>query len=78
MTLLPEAISRSASERAPHHLAEYTYRVAAGFTRFYDQCHILSEPDPARREAWLTLARYTGEVLSMLLELMGIGVPERM
>ena len=78
LTLLPEAISRSASERAPHHLAEYTYRVAAGFTRFYDQCHILSEPDPARREAWLTLARYTGEVLSMLLELMGIGVPERM
>ncbi len=78
LTLMPEAISRSASERAPHHLAEYSYRVAADFTRFYDQCHILSEPDPDRRCAWLTLARYTGEVLSMLLELLGIDIPERM
>ena len=78
LTLMPEAITRSASERAPHHLAEYTYRVAVGFTRFYDQCHILSEPDPVRQGSWLTLARYTGEVLSMLLELLGIDVPERM
>ena len=78
LTLMPEAVSRSASERAPHHLAEYSYRVAADFTRFYDQCHILSEPDPDRRGAWLTLARYTGEVLSMLLELLGIDIPDRM
>jgi len=78
LALMPEAISRSASERAPHHLAEYTYRVAVGFTRFYDQCHILSEPDPVRQGSWLTLARYTGEVLTMLLELLGIDVPERM
>lgn len=78
LTLMPEAIGRSAAERAPHHLAEYAYRVAVGFTRFYDQCHILSEPDPARQGSWLALARYTGEVLFMLLDLLGIDVPERM
>jgi len=78
LTLMPEAINRAASERAPHHLAEYCYRVAVGFTRFYDQCHILSEPDPDRRDAWLALADYTGRLLSMLLDLLGIDVPERM
>ena len=78
LTLMPEAIGRAASERAPHHLAEYCYRVASDFTRFYDRCHILSESDPGRRGAWLTLAAYSGKVLSMLLDLLGIEVPDRM
>ncbi len=78
LTLLPGALERAASERAPHHLAEYCYRVAADFTRFYDQCHILRESDPARQGAWLTLTSYSGEVLSMLLGLLGIEVPNRM
>ena len=78
LTLMPEAVSRAASERAPHHLAEYCYRAAVGFTRFYDQCHILTEPDPVRQGSWLALADYTGQVLTRLLDLLGIGVPERM
>lgn len=78
LTLMPEAVSRAASERAPHHLAEYCYRTAVGFTRFYDQCHILSEPDPVRQGSWLALADYTGQVLTRLLDLLGIGVPQRM
>ncbi len=78
LTLMPESIERAASERAPHHLAEYCYRLAADFTRFYDQCHILSEPDPDRRGSWLALAAYSGKVLSRLLDLLGIEVPDRM
>ena len=77
-SLMPEAVERSAAERAPHHLAEYCYRLAADFTRFYDQCHILSEPDPTRRAAWLALAQYCGRILSRLLDLLGIEVPQRM
>ena len=78
LALLPGALERAASERAPHHLAEYCYRVAADFTRFYDQCHILSESNPGRQGSWLTLTSYSGEVLSMLLGLLGIEVPNRM
>lgn len=78
LTLMPEAVARAASERAPHHLAGYCYRLAADFTRFYDRCHVLSEPDPDRRGGWLALTAYSGEVLSRLLDLLGIEVPERM
>jgi arginyl-tRNA synthetase len=78
LTLMPEAVKRTASERAPHHLAEYCYRLAVGFARFYDQCHILSEPDPERQGSWLALADYTGQVLGTMLNLLGIKVPERM
>ena len=78
LTQMPSALERAASERAPHHLAEYCYRLAADFTRFYDQCHILSESDPDRQAAWLGLTAYCGQVLTRLLDLLGIEVPARM
>ncbi len=78
LALMPSALERAASERAPHHLAEYCYRLTADFTRFYDQCHILSESDAGRQGAWLALTAYAGRVLGRLLDLLGIDVPDRM
>ncbi|MGA7227954.1 MAG: arginine--tRNA ligase [Acidimicrobiia bacterium] len=75
---LPEVIERTIDLRAPNHVAEYAYAVAGRFNRFYDQCHILSEGDPQRQESWLTLAGWALAGLERLLDLLGIGVPDRM
>jgi arginyl-tRNA synthetase len=75
---LPEVIQRSVDLRAPNVLAEYTYEVATDFSRFYEHCHILSEEDPARQASWLGLVSLTLEVLTLLLDLLGIEIPERM
>lgn len=75
---LPEVIDRSIELRAPNHVAEFAYRLATQWNRFYDQCHILSEPDADRRGSWLTLARLTERSLETLLGLLGISVPDRM
>ncbi|MGA8038954.1 MAG: arginine--tRNA ligase [Acidimicrobiia bacterium] len=75
---LPEVIERSIDLRAPNHVAEYAYAVAGTFNRFYDQCHILSEGDPHRQGSWLTLAGWALAGLERLLDLLGIGVPDRM
>lgn len=75
---LPEVIERSIDLRAPNHVAEYAYAVAGTFNRFYDQCHILSEGDPHRQGSWLTLACWALAGLERLLDLLGIGVPDRM
>ncbi len=75
---LPEVIERTIDLRAPNHVAEYAYAVAGKFNRFYDQCHILSEGDPQRQESWLTLAGWALAGLERLLDLLGIGVPDRM
>ena len=74
----PEAVLRSADNRAPHHVAEYAFELAGSFNRFYDACHVLSEPDPARQGGWLTLCRLTHDTLVRSLDLLGIQVPERM
>jgi arginyl-tRNA synthetase len=75
---LPEIVNRAAELRAPNHLAEYAFNLTGAFNRFYDACHILSEPDVGRRASWLGLVEATRSVLGTTLDLLGITVPERM
>ena len=78
LTRLEDVLDRATTLRAPNHLAEYAYEVATDFNRFYEACHILSEPDPVRQGSWLALVRATLRVLDLLLDLLAIPVPDRM
>jgi arginyl-tRNA synthetase len=75
---LEDVVERATAQRAPNHVAEYAYEVATDFNRFYEACHILSEPDPVRQVSWLALVQATLRVLELLLEQLGIPVPDRM
>jgi arginyl-tRNA synthetase len=74
----PEVVERTITLRAPNHLAEYCYELSQVFNRFYEECHILSEPDRELRASWLGVAESTRRALVTGLELLGIDVPERM
>lgn len=74
----PEVIDRALDLRAPNHIAEHAYNVAARFSTFYDRCHILSEEDSARQASWLSVAAWALANLEALLDLLGISVPDRM
>ncbi len=78
MLQLPEVTGRAVELRAPNHLAEYAYELASDFSRFYEACHILTEADSRRRASWLALVRTNRRTLELLLDLLGIEVPERM
>jgi arginyl-tRNA synthetase len=78
LTKIPEVVSRSIDLRAPNHVAEYANSLAGKFNRFYDACHILSEPDPDRQQSLLAIAAWALSALKQLLFLLGIEVPERM
>lgn len=74
----PEVVQRTIDLRAPNHVAEYSHTVAVQFNRFYDACHILSEPDAQRQASLLGVAEWALATLETLLELLGISVPDRM
>lgn len=78
LSRLDETVDKASERRAPNHLAEYAYELVADFNRFYEACHILSEEDPARQASWLTLVETTLRQLELVLNLLGIQVPERM
>ena len=75
---LPNVLERAADLRAPNVIAEYAYDVATDFSRFYEHCHILTEEDADRQASWLTLVDTTLRTLTLLLDLLGIEIPERM
>ena len=78
LALFPEILQRTITLRAPNHLAEYAFELSQVFNRFYEECHILSQPDPNLRASWLGVAELTRRTLVTSLELLGIDVPERM
>ncbi len=75
---LQEVIYRAADLRGPNVIAEYAFEVATDFSRFYEHCHILSEEDSNRQASWLSLVEVTLRTLDLLLDLLGIEIPERM
>jgi arginyl-tRNA synthetase len=78
LTRFPEIVERTITLRAPNHLAEFAYELSQVFNRFYEECHILSEPDTALRASWLGIAELTRRTLTTSLDLLGIDVPDRM
>lgn len=75
---LPEVIERAVDVRAPNVVTEYAYELATDFNRFYEACHILREEDPARQASWLSLVDLTLRTLTLLLDTLGIEIPDRM
>jgi arginyl-tRNA synthetase len=75
---LPDHVHQTFEKRAPNTLCEYAYAVATLFTTFYHEHHILREADETRQSGWLGLSRLTLHVLELVLDLLGIQVPERM
>jgi len=78
LTQFPEALDLVYRKRAPNYLCDYIYNLAQAFNRFFDRCHILSESDPARRGSWLALVKLCLRQFELVLDLLGIEVPERM
>jgi arginyl-tRNA synthetase len=71
------ALAEAYDRYAPNALAEHAYRLAQAFSKFYAACPIL-QAEPAVRASRLTLATATLAQLERALDLLGIGVPDRM
>ncbi len=75
---LGDAMAAAEDKRAPNILCDYAFEMAQRFSRFYAAHHILSEQDMALRAARLGLCAQVLTVLTNVLDLLGIEVPERM
>jgi len=75
---LGDALQAAEDKRAPNLLCEYAFELAQNFSRFYGEHHILSEPDSALLTSRLGLCTLVLAVLTGVLDLLGIEIPERM
>ncbi len=75
---ISDSVQKAVDERMPHHLCAYAFDLGQAFSRFYNDCHIMSEQDPARRASWLGVCELVLHQMETLLALLGISIPERM
>jgi len=78
LAALPEALYLAYDKRAPNYLCEFLFTLAQEFSRFYANCHILTETNSEQRASWLALVRLVLRQLELGLGLLGISAPQRM
>lgn len=72
-----DTVHAVARDLMPHYLGSYLYDLAAAFTRFYEECPILTS-EGAGRSGRLQWCRLTADTLRIGLRLLGIEVLETM
>ena len=62
----------------PHYLCEYSYQIATKFNQFYAISPVIYEKNKELQNSRIALCKLTLKVLEQALELLGIGIPDRM
>ncbi len=73
-----DMLAQSMVDYLPNLLTEYLYETARLFSSFFEQCPVLKADNPETVLSRLKLTDLTGATLRKGLELLGIGVVERM
>ncbi len=74
----PAIIKEAGTEYSPAIIANYVYEFAKLYNQFYHDYPVLKEEDQDKMIFRIRLTEMTGRIIESALELLGIGVPERM
>ena len=74
----PIRVQTAASEFAPSVISFYVYELAKIYNQFYAEVSIFADPNPEAVKFRVALSKVVSETIFKALELLGIGVPERM
>ena len=75
---LPIVLNRAYESKSLNEVAEYIYKLTSSYNKFYSENKIISEKDNDLRESWLVLSNIVYNTNMILLNTMGIDVPEKM
>lgn len=78
LTELPEVFEAAARNYTPHVLCDHAYKLAQAFSSFYGNTYILTETDERKKTSWLALSAAVLAQLELMLDLLGIKIPDRM
>ncbi len=73
-----ESIDLAVEDCRPNYVTQFLFATADSFTKFYEECPVLKEADPAVRDSRLLLCDLTARVLEKGLWLLGIRTAEQM
>ena len=75
---LPEVIDKAYEVKSLNDIADYLYKLTSVYNKFYAENRILTEENQDKKDSWLTLTKIVKQTNEMLLDILGIEVPEKM
>lgn len=75
---LPDILNHSIEAKSLNEIAEYIYRITSLYNKFYAENHVLTEKNQDLQASWLALTKLVYSVNMLLLNVLGIEVPEKM
>ena len=75
---MPLYINKAFESKSLNDIAEYIYILTSNYNKFYQEHRVLTEEDIDLKESWLVLSNIVYNASMLLLDLMGINVPEKM
>ena len=75
---LPNVLTKSKEARSLNDIAEYLYKITSLYNKFYSENKVLVEENQQLQESWLVLTKIVYDINNLLLNVLGIKVPEKM
>lgn len=75
---LPNVLTRSLEIKSLNEIAEYLYELTSKYNKFYSENKVLIEEDKELQESWLVLTSVVYKTNLLLLDTLGLKVPEKM
>ncbi len=70
-------ISQSVENRSLNEIAEYLYNLTGSFNSFYGKYEIIKNKDKLKKESWATLTKIIYDTNVLLLNTLGIDIPDK-
>ena len=75
---LPKVLTKSYNIKSVNEISEYIYKITSSYNKFYSENKILIEKNSDVKESWLILSKIVLNTNLLLLDILGINVPEKM
>ena len=59
-------------------ITEYLFKLTSSYNKFYAENRILTEKDEQLRDSWITLTEIVYKLNCLLLDILGITIPNKM
>ena len=75
---LPTVLDKALESKSLNDIAEYIFNLTSLYNKFYAENKVLTEENKDLQESWLVLTEVVYKVNNLLLDILGIKVPEKM
>lgn len=75
---MPLVLTRAIESKTLNEIAEYLYKLTSSYNTFYAENKIITEEDDNLRESWIVLTKIVYNINVLLLDILGIKIPEKM